>query len=91
MLEIQDMIEKQKDNDKKMTGKDDKKNMTKNTCFWQVSLSWIQNILRFFCHVFVMLLSCLIDFLDVFMILVCDVPFGFPCVTWNVSKIRGMK
>ena len=44
------------ENDRKMTENHDKK----NTGFWQVSLSWIQNILWFFS---VMFLLWLIDFL----------------------------
>ena len=64
------MTRKWQENDRKTWQK-------KNTFFWQVSFSWIQNI----CDFSVMFLSCLIDVLDVFMILVCDVPFGFPCVT----------
>ena len=42
------------ENDRKMTEKHDKK----NTSFWQVSFSWIQNICDLFCHVFVMFDWC---------------------------------
>ena len=36
---------------------------------------------KIFCDLSIMFLSCLIHVLDVFMILVCEVPFGFPCIT----------
>ena len=64
------------ENRKTMTKHDRKitKRHDKNTGFWQVSFSWVQHILLFS----VMFLSCLIDVLDVFMILVRDVPFAFP-------------
>ena len=36
----------------------DGKTWQKNTSFWQVSFSWIQNICDLFCHVFVMFDWC---------------------------------
>ena len=69
------MIETQnrqwQDNGKTMTTNMTKK--TKNTNFWQISFSWGFNIFCHFSGFYVMILSCFIVFLYVFMILVCDV------------------
>ena len=57
----------------KMTGKS-QKNMTKTQVFGKFHFRGF----NIFCYFSVMFLSCLIDVLDVFMILVRDVPFAFP-------------
>ena len=54
---MKDMIEKQRDNDKKMTGKW-QKNMTKKHKFLASFIFLDSKYLRFFCHVFVMFDWC---------------------------------